>query len=751
MNVANAPSDARAPVRILTIVVVLTTLAALGTIGVVARSATTDVVQGREVDLAGQQRRLSERVAYDISELRADPGRDDIRAELRTTSSKLEAIHTGLLAGSSDLGIDGEVPDEFRELYSSTGLDLDDRLRQFEQAASLIAESTGEIDPATAAVISAEASGQRLVRDLDLAVAALASTQARQTSTRARNSVIGLFVSCLLGVAALFTLFSVRHRLRAQVAARDALAAEIANSEELYRTTVDSLVDGVVIQDEHGNVVRTNEAARRIIAAHLDGALPAGGQNFADFLPQIVDESGHPLQPDDRPIARALAGPGPVVGMIIGLPLKGGLTWFRCNATATKQLDDRGRRVVLTFADITAERAMAIELSDQERRFRLALEHAPIGMALVALDGEFITVNTALCELTGRGRDQLFTGGLFGLGHPDDPPTSRADLQSLVTAGNDATSSVHRILAADGSTVHVRIAVSVVRPDAGTEPYLIVEFLDITETLRTAEAQQLALAREREAVAKLIELDDARSTFVSTVSHELRTPLTSLVGYLELLDDGTAGSLTGQQHRMVDAAVRNGDRLGRLIDDLLTMTTAERVDAQTRTDRVPVGAMIVSVVETMSPLAVRGGVALSIETVDPGAVVTGDRSQLERVLMNVVGNAVKFTPAGGTVQVHTACRFDQEREIEIRVVDTGVGIPEQEHPHLFTRFFRSQSAQNSHVPGTGLGLAIAERLIAAHGGRIDLASVEHRGTTVTITLPLASSAVSGAAETSLVI
>lgn len=551
-------------------------------------------------------------------------------------------------------------------------------------------------------------------------------------------------VAVSFGVASLLALVAVRRSLAHQLAAQAALAREVAESEELYRTTVDSLLEGIVIQDEQGRIVRINETARRIIASHMDGATPDAGEGFADFLPEIVDEHGEPLDPENRPVPRALAGES-VVGLEVALPSPRGKIWFRCNATATDAVDGRGRLVVLTFSNITEERRMATRIADQERRFRMALEHAPIGMALVSRTGELLTINNALCELTARSRDELEFYGLNALAHPAEKLLGAPELQRLLDDGRDAFNGVRRILAGDGSTVHVRIAMSVVRSADDAEPYFIAEFLDITETLRAEEAQRRALAQEQEVVAKLMALDDARSTFVSTVSHELRTPLTSLVGYLELLEDGTAGALTDEQRQMVAASVRNGERLKLLIDDLLTISAVERPAPGSRSDRVSVDALVSGVVEAMTPLADSAEIALVVDRADVGIDVPGKASELERVLINVVNNAVKFTPAGGTVTIRTCRPRDDTSVVEISVSDTGIGIPEHEQDQLFTRFFRSTSAHQNHVPGTGLGLAIVDKLVQAHAGTIALASIEHVGTTVTIRLPLFTAAASSTA------
>ena len=464
--------------------------------------------------------------------------------------------------------------------------------------------------------------------------------------------------------------------------------------------------------------------------------------SISELLPQVLSEDGDPLAPEDRLFLRALSDPDPIVGLIVALSLRDGMHWFRVNAAATAPVDGRRRRVVLTFADITTERVMATRLRDQDRQFRLALEHAPIGMALVSLGGDFMSVNSALCQLTGYAHDELLHLGPFALAHPDDPPFDRDDLAALASGDTDVVSSVRRLVTRDGSAVDVDFAMSVVRSDSGSEPHFIVDYLDISESVRADQAQRAALAREQDMVAKLLELDNTRTTFVSTVSHELRTPLTSLIGYLEMLADETAGPINEDQRRMVDAASRNGHRLCHLIDDLLTLTTADRQQTPDRSRPIEMTTLLDGVMETMVPIANVAGVALSLDIGTDRAEVLGCTSEIERIMINIVGNAIKFTPARGRVDITMRLVEADRSQVEISVTDTGVGIPEHEHDHLFTRFFRSSSAQASHVPGTGLGLAIAARLVEGHNGHITLTSAEGTGTTVTIRFPQRSPAFS---------
>ncbi len=236
-------------------------------------------------------------------------------------------------------------------------------------------------------------------------------------------------------------------------------------------------------------------------------------------------------------------------------------------------------------------------------------------------------------------------------------------------------------------------------------------------------------AGREEHVRRLEELDRQKDDFVSTVSHELRTPLASIIGYTEMLCDG--GDLTPAQHRLVSVVQRNADRLKGLIEDLLTLSRIEARGLDIDHDRLRLDAVVGHVLESLGPVAARAGLSLA-ERVEQ-AEVTGDSLQLERAVTNLVSNAIKFTPEGGSVTVTLTAENDVAT---VTVSDTGIGIPEAEHEHLGTRFFRSSTAQRGSIPGTGLGLSIVQAIAEGHDGGLDFDSAEGEGTTFRLTVPL---------------
>jgi signal transduction histidine kinase len=245
-----------------------------------------------------------------------------------------------------------------------------------------------------------------------------------------------------------------------------------------------------------------------------------------------------------------------------------------------------------------------------------------------------------------------------------------------------------------------------------------------------AEAAQRLLSEQNQ---RLRELDRLKDDFVSLVSHELRTPLTSIRGYLELLlDEGS--ELTEEQRRFLGIVDRNSERLLSLVSDLLFLAQIEAGKLAIEIGVVDLEKIVEECVETWSPVASARGVALTCDA-DELPKLQGDRTRLVQVLDNLVSNALKFTPGDGRVEVRLTAA---DGIAALQVEDTGLGIPADEQPRLFERFFRSSSATKNAIPGSGLGLTITKAIVEHHGGRIELESTENVGTVVRVELPLTS-------------
>jgi signal transduction histidine kinase len=222
-----------------------------------------------------------------------------------------------------------------------------------------------------------------------------------------------------------------------------------------------------------------------------------------------------------------------------------------------------------------------------------------------------------------------------------------------------------------------------------------------------------------------------KSEFLANMSHELRTPLNAILGFSELLQQQSFGALNEQQLVYVDDVLDSGRHLLSLINDVLDLSKVEAGRMELDISDVSLRHVLESGLNMHSGRAAREGVALGL-SLDPNEItIPADERRLLQVVFNLVSNAVKFTPRGGDITVRV--ERDAAAGVRLIVEDTGAGIPAEELPQIFDRFYKSKDSR-----GTGLGLAIAKSLVRAHGGEISAHSIPGEGTTIRFTMPLRS-------------
>jgi PAS domain S-box-containing protein len=271
----------------------------------------------------------------------------------------------------------------------------------------------------------------------------------------------------------------------------------------------------------------------------------------------------------------------------------------------------------------------------------------------------------------------------------------------------------------DGIIIEASLAVSPIRDKDDN----VIGFLhlarDVTEKKRYEQ--------------RLKELDKMKSAFVSNVSHELRTPLTAIKASADNMLDRLIGDLNGKQVGYLTRIKSNSDRLARLINDLLDLSTIEAGKIDLRPANLPLITLVKEAAESLRPVAAEKLIDLTVMSVDPRVIAWADRDKVIQVLMNLIGNALKFTPTRGKVTIAVA--KNSAAWMQISVTDTGPGIPAKEVNKVFGRFYQIGQAGAQKTHGTGLGLAISKALVEMHGGKIWVKSEAGKGSTFSFTLP----------------
>jgi PAS domain S-box-containing protein len=374
------------------------------------------------------------------------------------------------------------------------------------------------------------------------------------------------------------------------------------------------------------------------------------------------------------------------------------------------------------------------EIGAQNERLAEAaaiVESTDDSITATTLDGTILSWNRASERLYGYTAAEMIGERIHKIIEPERHPVVD---ETLAAIARGELIDLHEATGVrkDGSIMPVALTVSLVRGADGIVRGISTIARDISDR-RAAEAEREVLLRElAEQNERLRELDRMKDDFVASVSHELRTPLTSIRGYLELVRED--GGLDEEQDRMLGIVDRNADRLLGLVTDLLFIAEVDAGKLTLERNRVQLGDVAGESVEAASPHARAAEIELNLDA-DDQLVVNGDRTRLAQVFDNLISNAIKFTPAGGRIDVHV---FRSDAAAVVEVSDTGSGIPEDEREHLFERFFRTSGAIRAAVQGTGLGLAIVGAIAASHGGTVSCESAEGGGAKFRVSLPLAT-------------
>ena len=505
----------------------------------------------------------------------------------------------------------------------------------------------------------------------------------------------------------------------------DALARSAA-AERLTSATLDTTRCIILVADMAGTVVRVNQATCAITGFREDQILgqPVWECIIPPYRVPIVQAMF------DEPDGSAIPGTREAnVQSAAGETLR--VVW---NNELVREEDGTPRYAVMTGIDVTAERTTAGLMTN--------LFQAGISTAIIGIDsrGRITLFNSGAESLLGWTAAEAAGTRFTDLLEPDEleartgePGAGWSALTALVK-GHESQLDDWTWRTATGVRRTVAMTLSGGGSQFGPQAGYLVVGRDVTEQRHSQEMLMGALEKERMAADRLRQLDAAKNEFVSTVSHELRTPVTSIVGYAELLADGAPVEADPQQLPLLDTIARNGNRLLLLCNDLLTLAGLDSEGPAWNRRAIDLRGLVAQVEDSLRPMVRDRKLEMRFDVPCEPVVVLGDTIQLERVLLNLLSNALKFTRDGGSVVTSLQA---VDGEACVAVTDTGIGIPREEQDALFQRFFRASTAQDLAIQGTGLGLSIVAGIVAVHGGRIGVESESGVGTTFTVRMPLA--------------
>jgi signal transduction histidine kinase len=514
-------------------------------------------------------------------------------------------------------------------------------------------------------------------------------------------------------------------------------------------TIFESLAEGLLVLDAHGRVVRENDMARRMRA---DLAV----SDSASALGRLLDE----------PAARALAGQPesvePVQVLMAGEPrdlavsaslLRLDAPMLAAGADVARRHTDSGAQsahaplVVVVWHDVTEARRIIAERrarSEAEARWKLLqlmVDEMPSGVYLVrGTDARLILANRAAAEV-------------WGARWPEDVPMA----EFLATSGTRIFSADGKLLEGDElQTLRALRSAEPVqhqqenirRPDGVTLP-ILYNAVTLDPTLFTGMAADPAPpdpSAASEPVALVVlqdmsaikEAERLKDEFIAIAAHELRNPMTTIKGYADMLraqsERGAGQPLEDWQLEAITAIDQSTGRLVELTEDLLDVTRLQAGRLELHVEPHDLVALARRVAKRLQVSTQQH--TLRVHCDAPYVVVRVDVKRMEQVLTNLVSNAIKYSPRGGTIDI-TICETPAEDSAMLAIRDHGIGIPEAQRARIFGRFERAQNAREFGITGTGLGLFLSRELVVRHGGRIWFESVEGQGTTFFLTVPLA--------------
>lgn len=373
------------------------------------------------------------------------------------------------------------------------------------------------------------------------------------------------------------------------------------------------------------------------------------------------------------------------------------------------------------------------DLLASEQRFRGLFENTMVGMVFTGVDGRFLTVNQALCQMVGYSATELETGSWQRLTHPDDRAASARQVDAVLAGAQRGFTLAKRYLHADGRVIHVEVTSTLLRDERDRPLHFVTQIVDVSDRQRLQEQREQARQALAEQTAQLkrsnAELQDANrriADLVTMLTHDVRQPLSSIAGYCDLLLDGWEESSDADRWADLRRLAAAGRAANELVEEVLTLTQLDADAARPSTTRICLRTALNEAVDVL-PAENRAGLELDVP---PDHAVLADPRHLHQILVNLLSNAYKY----GSAPIRLGSSR-QDGTVQMSVSDSGEGVPEEFVPQLFERFARASTGVAPKRKGTGVGLYIVRQLAEANGGSVTYQPNQPHGSRFLVRLP----------------
>jgi len=504
----------------------------------------------------------------------------------------------------------------------------------------------------------------------------------------------------------------------------------LRESEARFRSTFERGPSGIAEISIDGRFVHVNPALCRILGYSAEQLC---AMTLADICHPDDDKLIGQLpvdQADQRTVEPWLASSEQFHAERRLINAQGKIVWCDVSGSAVLESDGRVAYFVTHFVDVTDQKEFERSLVRSEERWRIAFDLAPVGLAELSLDGRFKQVNPALSEILGYSPVQLRAMTPAEISHPEDLEVVRQIIEELPRIDVGDFNFTRRFIHADGRVIWCVVRAVRIRGTDESADHFLVGYLDITDR-KEFERQLEEMAEQANEASQL------KSNFLANMSHEIRTPMNGVIGMTELLLETDLDALQRDYAQTVHSS---GEALLTVINDILDFSKIEAGKVEIEDVEFSVQTLVDGVVDLLARTAEAKGLELvtSVDDTVP-AIVSGDPSRVRQVLLNLVGNAIKFTQVGHVaVRVTKTESVDSDSVLRFEVSDTGAGIPADKLDLIFHPFVQADMSTSRKFGGTGLGLSISGQLVGLMGGGCGVSSEIGEGSTFWFTIRVGS-------------
>ncbi|NBX67137.1 MAG: PAS domain-containing sensor histidine kinase [Proteobacteria bacterium] len=509
--------------------------------------------------------------------------------------------------------------------------------------------------------------------------------------------------------------------LKNQVDESNRLYEAMQRSEREYRGVIDSVSDIIFECDASGNILFVNATWERVTGFSIPHSL---GRDLFDML--------HPADHDNQRVAFSNLVRDKTEGYRSIARLQTADGKFRAIDLAFSMVrtdNTRNTRVVGTITDVEERRRAEKALAEAEKKYRTIVENAAGGIYQVAHDGKFISANPALARILGYKTPHELMDMVRDIGKLYTDPRDRLRYERDLDTFGYIRNHESTLTRQDGQVIWVSENARAVKDDDGRLQYYEGSIEDITQ-------RKLAEQGLKEAKLNSDLANRAKSEFLANMSHELRTPLNAIIGFSEIIQNQAMGQVGNKAYVEYAGDINDsGKRLLTIINDILDISRIEAGDRTLNETLFSIHRTAATCISLLSSKAEAGRVTVSNNLHADMPKIIGEELAFKQILMNILSNAIKFTPPDGRVTVD--CDYaGSGHELRISVTDTGIGMEEKEIEKALSPFGQVESAFSRSNSGTGLGLTLVDALIKMHGGQLELLSRKGVGTTATLVIPV---------------